>query len=227
MIHKGRKKPVRMRRPSLLLSAALAVASPGLAINPDTSWKPEASVPTPEKGQLVFVAGGDTDFSRAITSATALADGHAFDHVGIIDADSSGVWVIEATPQTGVVITPWSDFEAMSPRLLLVTVNDIDTAAAVERAREYVGTPYDWAYVPGADCIYCSELVQLCYLDSAGHPIFPSRPMNFLDEHGQLPEFWSKLFQKMEKPVPQGLPGTNPNDMARDALEFGRLSNIL
>lgn len=222
---------------ALFLAAALAVASRCIAINPAApepiamhpvlspsheASGPEApgsgKYPRPEKGQLVFVAGGDTDFSRAITSATALPEGLAFDHVGIIDADSTGVWVIEASPQAGVVVTPWSDFEALSPRLMLVSINDsIDTDAAVERAREYVGTPYDWAYTPGPDSIYCSELVQLSYLDSCGRPIFPSRPMNFLDEQGRLPSFWASLFERLGVPVPQGQPGTNPSDMARDA----------
>ncbi len=231
--------------PSLFLAAALAVALRSIAINPaasepiglqpdksrsiavypDLSPGPEApglgNGIRPEKGQLVFVAGGDSDFSRAITSATALPDGIAFDHVGIIDVDSTGVWVVEASPREGVTITPWSDFAASSPRLMVVRVNDsIDAAGAVERAKEYVGRPYDWAYAPGPDSIYCSELVQLAYLDAEGKPVFESRPMNFLDENGVMPEFWTRLFEKLGVPVPQGVPGTNPNDMARDALRL-------
>lgn len=44
--------------------------------------------------------------------------------------------------------------------------------------------------------------------------------MNFLDENGVMPEFWTRLFEKLGVAVPQGVPGTNPNDMARDALRL-------
>lgn len=173
------------------------------------------------KGSLVFVVGGGSEFSKAITSATSVADLPAFDHVGIIDVDSAGVWVVEASPRDGVVITPWSDFAASSPRLMVVEVLPAAEAAeAVERAKECVGRPYDWAYGVGSDSIYCSELVQIAYLDAGGKPLFESRPMNFRDAEGKLPEFWERLFGRQGVPVPQGVPGTNPNDMARDALRL-------
>lgn len=175
----------------------------------------------PGRGDLVFVVGGDSDFSQAITSATALTDLMAFDHVGIIDVDSAGVMVVEASPRDGVTVTPWSDFKASSPRFMVVDISGaVDASAAVERAKDYIGRPYDWAYGCGTDSIYCSELVQISYLDAEDNPIFASRPMNFLDDRGEIPEFWSQLFEKLGLPVPQGAPGTNPNDMARDAIRL-------
>lgn len=173
------------------------------------------------KGDLVFVAGGTSDFSQAITSATALDDLIAFDHVGIIDVDSSGVRVVEASPRCGVTATPWSDFKADSSQLMIVDMSAVvDAAAAVERAKKYIGCPYDWAYGCSSDSVYCSELVQISYLDADGTPVFASRPMNFLDDKGEMPDFWTSLFAKLGQPVPQGAPGTNPNDMARDALRL-------
>ncbi len=173
------------------------------------------------KGDLVFVVGGESDFSRAITTATADADLPPFDHVGIIDIDSCGVWVVEASPRCGVTATPWAEFTADSPRLMIVPMTGVaDTDAAVERARSCIGRPYDWAYGPSPDSVYCSELVQIAYLDTIGRPLFPSRPMNFLDADGRMPQFWTDLFQKLGLPIPQGVPGTNPNDLARDALRL-------
>lgn len=173
------------------------------------------------KGSLVFVAGGESEFSKAITSATAVEDLPPFDHVGIIDVDFSGVRVIEASPQYGVTATPWEDFKSSAGSLIVLDMRGVvDTAAAVERARGCIGRPYDWAYGCGIDSIYCSELVQIAYLDADGNPIFASRPMNFLDERGDMPEFWVRLFDNLGVPLPQGAPGTNPNDMARDALRL-------
>ncbi|MDE6653889.1 MAG: hypothetical protein K2K37_05830 [Muribaculaceae bacterium] len=180
---------------------------------------PTSVADQPVRGALVFVVGGDSDFSRAITSATSVEDLPPFDHVGIIDVDSAGVSVIEASPQDGVTVTPWADFKAAAGSLMVVDMHKVvDTAAAVERARECIGRPYDWAYGCGTDSIYCSELVQIAYLDAEGKPIFKSRPMNFRDASGDIPDFWTRIFEKLGVPIPQGAPGTNPNDMARDAL---------
>ena len=33
-----------------------------------------------------------------------------------------------------------------------------------------------------------------------------------------LPQFWADLFDQLGEQVPEGLPGTNPNDMAREEL---------
>jgi hypothetical protein len=42
--------------------------------------------------------------------------------------------------------------------------------------------------------------------------------MNFLDAEGNMPVYWEKLFAKMGYPVPQGVPGTNPQAMRKSDL---------
>ena len=37
------------------------------------------------------------------------------------------------------------------------------------------------------------------------------------DKDGNMPEFWTELFKGLEMDVPEGEPGTNPNDMSKDA----------
>ena len=93
-------------------------------------------------------------------------------------------------------------------------------AAAVRRARSFLGVPYDYSFRPGREKLYCSELVWASYLapDGAedGTPLFTARPMNFRAADGTLPQFWADLFDRLGEQVPEGLPGTNPNDMARE-----------
>lgn len=48
--------------------------------------------------------------------------------------------------------------------------------------------------------------------------LFAASPMNFRDSAGNMPEFWEKLFAKFSEPVPEGVPGTNPNDMAKSPV---------
>ena len=65
--------------------------------------------------------------------------------------------------------------------------------------------------------MYCSELVYESFRDADGNPIFPARPMNFRAADGTMPEYWRKSFDSIGIAVPQGIPGTNPNDMIRHA----------
>ena len=44
------------------------------------------------------------------------------------------------------------------------------------------------------------------------------KPMNFLSPDGSLPPYWEDLFERLNMPVPQGLPGTNPQDMSLSPL---------
>ena len=91
-------------------------------------------------------------------------------------------------------------------------------AAAVRRARCLLGVPYDYSYRPGREKLYCSELVWESYRAEDGTPLFTARPMNFRAADGTLPQFWADLFDRLGEPVPEGLPGTNPNDMAQEEL---------
>ena len=67
--------------------------------------------------------------------------------------------------------------------------------------------------MPDNDAYYCSELIQVAFGD-----LFESKPMNWRDADGQLPEYWVKHFEKLGSPVLEGVPGTNPTDMSRSPL---------
>ena len=76
--------------------------------------------------------------------------------------------------------------------------------------------PYDYSFRPDNGKFYCSELVWECYRTSDGSPIFTAHPMNFRAEDGTLPQFWTELFARRGESVPEGVPGTNPNDMSQE-----------
>lgn len=168
---------------------------------------------------LIFQIEGDSDFSKAISSATAANDSIRVVHVGIIEVLPEGVFVIEANPQSGVRSIPLSDFthNKSDSKFCIVKRLNIDFPAqkVLENAKSHIGEPYDWAYLPDNGKMYCSELVQVAFLDNRGMPIFPTEPMNFKDPSGNYPEFWVKLFEEQEMAIPQGVPGTNPQDIFR------------
>lgn len=166
-------------------------------------------------GDLIFRIEGNSSFSNAITESTAFNDSIKTIHVGIIENDRDSVWVIEADPEEGVRRIPFHGFLLQSPNGVIVKRLDknFNAGAIIQRAKNYLSQPYDWWYLPDNGKIYCSELVWETFIDDDGNRLFDAKPMNFRDKDGNLPQFWIDLFEKLDTPVPENVPGTNPQDM--------------
>lgn len=177
--------------------------------------------PSFRSGDLVFQAGGDGEMSRAIEESTS----GSFTHVGIIERSGDSLFVLEATPRKGVTRTPFKEFADSSahdaegkPLIAVYRIKHLSKAlkdSAIVRAHRYLGRPYDFFYSPGPDSLYCSELVWEVFLDADSGHIFPSIPMNFKGADGDIDPFWAELYARHGRPVPQGEPGTNPNDLSK------------
>ena len=178
-----------------------------------------------KSGDLLFVIDSDSSFSSAITDATkALSDSLSFVHVAILEVqDDLKYNVIEANPKYGVRIVELKEFLEDTPKVngapgIIVKRLKIDfpITQSLQLARQHLGEKYDWWYLPDNDKMYCSELVYDSFLDSNGERIFEAKPMNFRKADGSMPEFWIKLFKELDSPIPEGLPGTNPNDLSKN-----------
>lgn len=176
-------------------------------------------------GDLLFQAGENTDMTGAITAATGEDGLLNFSHVGIVVVAQGVDSVLEATTDGGVRLTSLAQFLGRSakvdghPAVVAMRLKDTTGVAhAVARARTHIGLPYDYSFLPDNGKYYCSELVWDCYRTADGKPLFTARPMNFRAADGTLPQFWVALFARLGEPVPEGIPGTNPNDMAREGI---------
>ncbi len=183
---------------------------------------------TLRNGDLVFVALPlDYDVEKAsmdaaISAATGSEGGKNLIHVAIAEVKADSVWIIDATIAHGVDRHPLDTFlkdftlpGGSYPEFIVKRVKGVDADAAVERAKTFCGRGYDVRFLPDNEELYCSELVQRSYLDAAGEPVFESLPMNFCAPDGTMPPYWEWLFGKLGMPVPQGLPGTNPQKMSQ------------
>lgn len=189
------------------------------------------TTPCLRPGDLLFQAGKDSEMTGAISSATGKESELNFTHVGIVVPGAGADSVLEATSDGGVRLTALTDFLARSARIdnrpAVVAMRLRDTtgvAAAVTRARTFIGQPYDYSFRPDNGRLYCSELVWESYRAADGTPLFTARPMNFRAADGSMPSFWTELFDRLGEAVPEGVPGTNPNDLAEDPqlIETGR-----
>lgn len=170
-------------------------------------------------GDLIFQSCETSEFVDAIGSATGNPSS-VYEHVGIFDIIDGDSVVIEASPKSGVTATPLSDFLVGSRSIVVKRISDsrVSVADALERAKEKIGKPYDWRFRAGNDSIYCSELVQECFLRSDGTSVFEYVNMNFREAEGKMPEFWVKLFEELGEPIPEGEFGTNPNSIAASPM---------
>ena len=195
----------------LMMQAAPSCSSPGEFV--------------PREGDLVFVTAQGSPFSEAVADATAQGDSLKFDHVAIAAGTGGETCIIEATPSGGVARRSWSDFTASFRSgdggqgfiVKRVTV-DFPVRDAIRAAESHIGEEYDWSYLPGNGRMYCSELVYESYRGYDGRPLFHAVPMNFRNADGELPAFWRELFEALGEPVPEGVPGTNPNDMSKEPV---------
>ncbi len=157
---------------------------------------------------------------NAITEVTQGVDGLDIDHVAIlhrIGGDHGPLYALEAIPQQGVVLTPIDSLLAreQGATFVIAHVDGIDAATSVSNALCYVGKPYDDLFLPGDSAIYCSELVQICYVDTAGNPVFGTIPMSFHDASGRILDHWAEFYRNHGMTVPEGFPGTNPGQLSR------------
>lgn len=140
------------------------------------------------------------------------------DHVGVvhrIGGDKGLLYVIEAKKPV-VCLTPIDTFYRENPHALVGRVNgDVDIRKSVRRCLMMVGKPYDDLYLPGDSAVYCSELVQLNYVDSEGNLVFDPVPMSFHDATGQVTDYWQKFYAERGMTVPEGAPGSNPGELSR------------
>ena len=195
-----------------------------------------ACAPKPERlqtGDLIFVgipADYDLDASSmdsAITEATGSDTGLNLIHTAIAEVDAEGrVWIIDATIKHGVDRHPLDTFlrdftlrDGSLPVFEVMRLKD-DRAATgyVESAKQYVGLPYDLYFLPDNEALYCTELVYESYRDAEGQPLFHAAPMNFKNDKGEFPIYWEQLFARLGQPIPQDVPGTNPQAMAREEV---------
>ena len=161
-----------------------------------------------QSGDLLFVS--DTSgMGQAVKESTG-----QYTHVAVVERVGDSLFVIDATQKRGVARRSIENTFAnkMPVEVYRLTI-PFDTSAVLARAHALIGKPYDNAFLPDNDAYYCSELIQAAFGN-----LFESKPMNWRDKEGKLPEYWKKHFEKLGIPVPEGVLGTNPTDMSHSPL---------
>src|SRR5512133_3112574 len=179
-----------------------------LAVSPPT----RAAEPAVRAGDLVFETSTSSQ-SWAIQWATR----SPWSHVGIVDVGADGTFDVEALGK--VSRTPWRAWRRRARRggdLLVLrprAVPEPSRAAAVDRAKAFLGRRYDPRFGWGDDRIYCSELVVKAYERAAGVSFGKRerlKDLRILGLKGAIEKRWGG-------PVPENLELVTPASIAEDA----------
>lgn len=197
------------------LTTIYGQAQQGLSISFQKARHAEVPRKKLKSGDLLFHL---TKKSNAITDVTP----GMIDHVAIYLGGDS---VIEAV-ERGVVITPLDSLCMQEGRYLVGRVNKLCRKASLRKALTFLGRHYDRLYLPDNADIYCSELVQLSYVDKKGKRLFGTIPMSFHDKTGRITDYWTQFYAQHNMQVPEGLPGTNPGELSqrKNVLLLGLLA---
>lgn len=199
-----------MRRLCLIAAAALLAA---------------CQAQKPRTGDLVFIGipaeyNAETgSMDEAIVAATGRGSLNII-HAAILEMAPEGPMIIDATLKYGVdrhpldsTIAQFTLGDGSQPVYIVKRLKKGFKPEFIDNAKAFCGRSYDLYFLPENEDLYCTELIQRSYTAPDGLPIFPSQPMNFKNKDGEFPHYWNWLFGLLGMDIPQGLPGTNPQDM--------------
>lgn len=177
--------------------------------------------PELQEGDLLFQDLDCGPLCDAIEAVTEGVEGLDFSHVGIAAKLNGRMLVVEAIG-TEVRAIDQDAFFLRSTKVVvgrpLRSYRRLAKRAAQE-AVKLIGTPYDEAFLPGNDKLYCSELVALSY-ERANHdvPFFNTPSMTFKDPrtNAYFPA-WVEYYAELDVRIPEGQPGCNPGGLSRES----------
>ena len=188
-----------------------------------------ACTPTSNKielqtGDLLFREKTSGKISEAIDKVTQTAEATHFSHVGLVEVSDTGIVVLHASPVGGTCVVSLNEFLHPESDSVLVVAYRLKAEwqktipAALTKAKQLLGKPYNFSYILSDTAHYCSEFVYLLF---AADSVFVLEPMTFKDpKTNEFFPTWVDYYQKMGIEIPEGLPGCNPNGMAAsDKLE--------
>ena len=172
-----------------------------------------------KNGDLLFVTAKESGLSGAINNVTQKQKNASFDHIGILQKDKTGIFVLHAAPKNGSQKQNLDEFlkdqandgqKVVVYRLKPEFQNIIPQA--IVKANSMLGKPYNFNYILDENSYYCSDFIERSFRKDQ---IFKLEPMTFIDpKTGKTNSFWEEFYAKKNLKVPEGEPGCNPNGLA-------------
>ena len=160
-----------------------------------------------KNGDLLFVTAKESGLSGAINNVTQKQKNASFDHIGILQKDKMGVFVLHAAPKGGSQKQNLNEFlkdQANDGQKVVVyrlkPQFQKNIPDAIEKANSMLGKPYNFNYILDDNSYYCSDYIERAFRKDK---IFTLEPMTFIDpKTGKTNMFWEELYAKKNLKVP-------------------------
>lgn len=197
-----------------------------VAIPADYDPNPQAVVANDPQTEAIAPQATGQPFA-AHNSQPTTGNALLFIHAAILDVDTTGIWILDATLKHGVDRHPLDTFlreftlkDGSLPTLEVYRLKDqTNIPVYIQAAKARIGEQYDVDFQQDNGKHYCTELIYDSYVDNDGH-IFSAAPINFRNPEGEMPVYWTFLFNLIGTEIPQGNPGTLPQSM-REEIRSG------
>jgi uncharacterized protein YycO len=185
-----------------------------------------------QQGDLLFQDIDCGPLCEGIETVTTGYRGAHLSHVGIVDQNKQGEWIVLEAISPHVKATPLKKFLERSldqngnPKVLVGRLKKEYQhliPGAISITKELLGRPYDKVYNLKDSSYYCSELIYVAFHKAnSGTPVFKLNPMTFQDpETGKTFPAWVEYYEELDSSIPEGEPGLNPGGLSRsDKLEI-------
>lgn len=168
-----------------------------------------------KEGDIVLQKIPCGSLCEAIIETTPCEPDRMFNHCGVVHYDGGQAYIIEAIGKEVKqnTLETFLKRDSSSKTLSVARLKPRYNAyilPAIRKAIHYVGTPYDDAFLPGDDALYCSELVYRIFkLDNTPY-LFSLAPMTFKSKSGKTFPAWAEYYKDLKMEIPEGQPGINP-----------------
>lgn len=177
---------------------------------------------TIRRGDLLFVGAQSENLSGAINRVTQRTNDISFDHVGLIEIVKGHPYILHASSNKGSIKEPLDSLiQDDHDGVKLYAIYRIDSIyqkaipAAVAKAHQMLGKPYNWTYTLNDSSYYCSDFVERAFRHIA---LFELEPMTFKNpKTGDFDAFWLTFYANQGMEIPEGELGCNPNGMAANS----------
>ncbi len=179
---------------------------------------------TPFKnGDVLFQDLNCGPLCDAIEAVTEGIDGLEFSHVGWVIEMGDSLQVLEAIGGK-VKLTPIAQFlrrsvgkegEPLVVGMRFKKPYQQYIKKWQSKALLQLGLPYDDAFLPNNQAIYCAEVfTENCWIGKK--PLFPLEPMTFKDpKSNAFFRAWVDYYHDLKQPIPEQVPGMNPGALSR------------
>lgn len=159
-----------------------------------------------EIGDILLEYNGNSEFEKAVLDS----GNHHYFHCGLVISETE---IIEATPENGVQIQLLSELTQHKFHVFRVSEFKIVSEKLSEQIKRVIGKKYNHYFLEQDEGYYCSELIQHLINSVYEREVIKSIPMTFVDEYGDVIEYWKIYFKECIEGIPEGLQGTHPSNI--------------